>query len=259
MKRVTILGVLVAIGSVSIAVKAAQQPAQPQPSVDNITVEKVKDNLFVLRGGGGNTAVFVTAQGVTLVDTKNPGWGQPLLDKVKTITDKPVTMVINTHTHYDHNSGNVEMPASVEIVAHATTAKLMTQMNPVTGLGTTPNVFKDNPGKGIPKRTFTDKLTLGSGADRIDLYYFGPSHTGGDAFVEPSTRDLLNEQAITVWLDAASAGSSSATDGGTTRNGFTSAAKDRRSSADGRCPSKSRCHTSSRGSLSASSTASYWR
>jgi glyoxylase-like metal-dependent hydrolase (beta-lactamase superfamily II) len=183
MKRITILGVLVGVGSLTIGITAAQQKQPPQPHVDNITVEKVKDNLFVLRGGGGNTAAFVTAKGVTLVDTKNPKWGQPLLDKVKTLTDKPVTMVINTHTHYDHNSGNVEMPATVEIVAHANTARLMTQMNPVIGLGPTPNVFKDNPGKGMPKRTFTDKLTLGSGADRIDLYYFGPAHTGGDAFV----------------------------------------------------------------------------
>jgi cyclase len=183
--RISVLGTLVLAGSVSIAVMAAQpqKKAPPEPHVDNITVEKVKENLFVLRGGGGNTAAFVTAKGVTLVDTKNPGWGQPLLDKVKTLTDKPVTMVINTHTHYDHNSGNVEMAAGVEFVAHATTAKLMTQMNPVVGLGSTPNVFKDHPGKGMPKRTFTDKMTLGSGADRIDLYYFGPAHTGGDAFV----------------------------------------------------------------------------
>ena len=55
--------------------------------------------------------MFVTAKGVTLVDTKNPGWGQPLLDKIKTLTDKPVTTVINTHTHFDHVSGNVAMPA----------------------------------------------------------------------------------------------------------------------------------------------------
>lgn len=185
MKRITVLGMLIAIGSMSIAVMAAQpqKKAPPEPHADNISVEKLKDNLFVLRGGGGNTAAFVTAKGVTLVDTKNPRWGQPLLDKVKTLTDKPVTLVINTHTHYDHNSGNVEMPASAEIVTHATTAKLMTQMNPVSGLGSTPNVFKDNPGKGMPKRTFTDKMTIGSGADRIDLYYFGPAHTGGDAFV----------------------------------------------------------------------------
>jgi glyoxylase-like metal-dependent hydrolase (beta-lactamase superfamily II) len=182
-KRITVLGTLVLLGGLSIAVKAAQQPA-PQPSVENLTVEKVKDNLFVLRGGGGNTAVFVTATGVTIVDTKNPGWGQPLLDKVKTLTDKPVTRVINTHTHYDHVSGNVAMPGTVEIIAHENTQKLMTEMNPVLGLGSTPNVFKDNPGKGMAKRSFKDKLTIGSGADQINLYYFGPAHTGGDAFVE---------------------------------------------------------------------------
>jgi len=183
MKRHFVLGTLVLVGLLSIAVRAAQQPP-PQPSVDNLTVEKVKDNLFVLRGGGGNTAVFVTTTGVTLVDTKNPGWGQPILDKVKTLTDKPVTRVINTHTHYDHTSGNVTMPATVEIVAHEMTSKNLAAGNPVTGLGATPNVFKDNPGKGLIKRTFKDKLTIGSGADQINLYHFGPAHTGGDAFVE---------------------------------------------------------------------------
>jgi cyclase len=182
-KRISVLATLVLLGGLSMAVKAAQQPP-PQPSADNLTVEKVKDNLFVLRGGGGNTAVFVTSTGVTLVDTKNPGWGQPLLDKVKTLTDKPVTRVINTHTHYDHTSGNVAMPATVEIVAHVMTSKNLTAGNPVTGLGATPNVFKDNPGKGLIKRTFTDKLTIGTGADQINLYYFGPAHTGGDAFIE---------------------------------------------------------------------------
>ena len=183
MKRITVLGTLVLVGGLTMAVKAAQTPA-PQPSADNITVEKVKDNLFVLRGGGGNTAAFVTSNGVTLVDTKNPGWGQALLDKVKTLTDKPVTRVINTHTHYDHTSGNVAMPATVEIVAHEMTSKNLAAGNPVTGLGSTPNVFKENPGKGLVTRTFKDKLTIGSGADQINLYYFGPAHTGGDAFVE---------------------------------------------------------------------------
>ena len=183
MKRVTILAVLIAAGSASIAVKAAQQQP-PQPSVDNITVEKVKDNLFVLRGGGGNTAVFVQAKGVTIVDTKNPGWGQPLLDKIKTLTDKPVTTVINTHLHFDHVSGNVAMPAATEIIAHANAAKTMASPSGVTGLpNTPPNVFKENPGKGLPKRTYNDRLTLGSGADRVELYHFGPAHTGGDTFV----------------------------------------------------------------------------
>jgi glyoxylase-like metal-dependent hydrolase (beta-lactamase superfamily II) len=182
MTRITALGTIVLAGALTVAV-AAQQPA-PQPSVDNLTVEKVKDNLWVIRGGGGNTAVFATAKGLTLVDTKNPGWGQALLDKIKTISDKPVTTVINTHTHYDHVSGNITMPATVEIIAHENTAKRMPVFTTVTGRGETENVFKANPGKGLPKRTFKDKLTIGSGADQINLYHTGPAHTGGDAFVE---------------------------------------------------------------------------
>src|SRR5262249_24934099 len=144
--------------------------------------------LYMLKGGGGNTAAFITANGVVVVDTKNPGWGQPLLDKIKTLTDKPVTMIINTHMHGDHVSGNVEFPATVDIVAQENTAKLMEDMKPVYGLGNpnappAPNIFKTNNGKGMPKRTFKDKMSVGSGNDRIDLYFFGPGHTGGDTWV----------------------------------------------------------------------------
>jgi cyclase len=182
--RMSVLAALVLTGTVAIAVTAQQPAAPPQPSVDNLTVEKVKDNLWVIRGGGGNTAVFATAKGLTLVDTKQPGWGQPLLDKIKTVSDRPITTIINTHTHYDHVSGNVLVPASVEVIAQENTAKRMPVFSTVTGRGETENVFKANPGKGLATRTFKDKMTIGSGADQINLYYFGPAHTGGDAFVE---------------------------------------------------------------------------
>ena len=92
MKRGTTLFVLIVIGALSLALSAAQQGGQaPAPMV--VEVEKLKDNLFVLRGtgGGGNTAVFVQTNGVTVVDTKNPGWGQPILAKIKELTPKPVT------------------------------------------------------------------------------------------------------------------------------------------------------------------------
>jgi len=147
------------------------QPAADAPKV--IEVEKVKDNLFVLRGGGGNTAVFVTATGVTVVDAKNPGWGAPILAKIKELTPKPVTMLINTHTHGDHVSGNVEFPASVEVVAQVNTKANMEKMP----------IFKEHNNAGMARRTFTDKLTIGKGADQVDLYYFGAGHTNGDAFV----------------------------------------------------------------------------
>ena len=168
MRRGLVLGTLLMFGTLVAA--GAQQPADAPKVVE---VEKVRDNLFVLRGGGGNTAVFVTANGVTVVDAKNPGWGTPILNKIKELTPKPVTMLINTHTHGDHVSGNVEFPASVEVVAHANTKTNMEKMP----------IFKEHGGNGLAEKTFADKMTIGKGADQIDLYYFGPGHTNGDAWV----------------------------------------------------------------------------
>lgn len=177
MRRGLVLGALLALGTL-VAVNA-QQPADAPKVVE---VEKVKDNLFVLRGGGGNTAVFVTASGVTVVDAKNPGWGTPILTKIKELTPKPVTMLINTHTHGDHVSGNVEFPASVEFVAHANTKTNMQKMP----------IFKEHGGNGVAEKTFTDRMTIGTGADQIDLYYFGPGHTNGDAWVVFSAHRIVH-------------------------------------------------------------------
>lgn len=181
MRRHTVLVTLVSVGVLVSGLSAWQQPAPERV----VQVDKLADNLFMLRGGGGNTAAFLTAEGVVLVDTKLPGWGQPLLDAVKSFTDKPVTTVINTHTHFDHTNGQVEFPPTVAVIAHANTKTYMEQANPVYGLqsGTQPNPFRDAGGRGYPTRTFTDTLTIGSGAERIDIHHFGRAHTGGDAFI----------------------------------------------------------------------------
>jgi len=200
MKRTVVLGVLLALGA--LAAVTAQQPPANAPKV--IDVEKVKDNLYVLRGGGGNTAVFITANGVTVVDAKNPGWGQPILDKIKTITPKPVTTLINTHTHGDHVSGNVEFPATVEVIAQENTKANMEKMP----------IFKEHNNAGMAKKTFKDKMTIGTGADQVDLYYFGRGHTNGDAFVVfPALRvahsgDIFAGKSVPL-IDASNGGSMS--------------------------------------------------
>jgi cyclase len=189
MKRITVLTTLLAVGALSLAVAASQQPAAgaaAQAAAKVVEVEKLRDNLFVLTGGGGNTAVFVGASGVVVVDTKNPGWGQPILDRIKELTPKPITTIINTHTHGDHVSGNVEFPATVEVIVHENTAANMQEMRASTQTapnGQPPNIFKANNGRGMPKKTFKDRMTIGTGSDRIDLYYFGRGHTNGDAWV----------------------------------------------------------------------------
>jgi cyclase len=214
MKRIVVLVALLAVGSLSLGLAAYQQPAAGEkPRV--VEVEKLKDNLFVLKGGGGNTAVFVTTTGVVVVDTKNPGWGQPLLDKIKELTSKPVTTIINTHTHGDHVSGNVEFPETVDIITHENTKVNMDTMATPSGFkppANPTNIFKTNNGKGMPKRTFKDKMSVGTGNDQVELYYFGRGHTNGDAWVVfPSLRvmhagDIFSGKNIPL-LDANNGGS----------------------------------------------------
>src|ERR1700676_3480316 len=209
MKRIIVLSVLVVASAVSLVVAAQQQATAPKV----LEVTKLKDNLFVLKGGGGNTAVFIMADGVTVVDAKNPGWGQPILDKIKGLTSKPVIRLINTHTHADHVSGNVEFPATIDIVTQENTKANMEKIIAPSGFPpATSNIFKENNGRGMPKRTFKDKMTIGSGADQVDLFYFGRGHTNGDAWVLfPSIRvmhagDIFSGKNIPL-LDANNGGS----------------------------------------------------
>src|SRR2546422_4503159 len=185
MKRTIVLCALLALSALSIVVAAQQGGGGQQARV--VEAEKLKDNLWVLKGGGGNTAVFVTANGVLVVDAKNPGWGQPILDKIKELTNKPVTTLINTHTHGDHVSGNVEFPSTVDIIVQDNTKTNMMKMIPNSTAADqavpAQTIFQQNGGKGLPKRTFKDKMTLFKGPDEVDLYYFGRGHTNGDAWV----------------------------------------------------------------------------
>jgi cyclase len=199
MKRLIVLGGILLFGALTLTATALQQ--NPKPSASAIEVDKLADNLYVLKalaaGGGGNTAVFITASGVVVVDTKNPGWGQPLIEKIKTLTDKPVTIIINTHTHGDHVSGNVEFPPTVDVVSHENTKTNMTAMRPASFVaqpagGPPPNIFTQNNGAGMVKRTFKDTMAIGSGADRIELHYFGRAHTSGDAMVFFSAARVLH-------------------------------------------------------------------
>ena len=205
MRRTTVLAVLLAAGALSLVAAASQPPAQPatpsQAALAATKIEKVKDNLYMITGSdptdrsmfsGGNTGVFITDAGVIVVDTKLAGWGQVLLEKIKTVTSKPVTTIINSHTHGDHTGSNSGFPASVEIVAHENTKANMEKMD----------AFKGENAKYLPGKTYKDKMTLGSGKDRIDLYYFGRGHTNGDTWVVFPALRVMATGDMFAWKDA---------------------------------------------------------
>ncbi|MEQ1911813.1 MAG: MBL fold metallo-hydrolase [Vicinamibacterales bacterium] len=193
MRRGVVLGALIAVGALSVGL-AGQQQRAALPDL-----QKVKDNLYMIGASvpgagftGGNVSVLVTDNGVIVVDTKLAGYGPDILTKIKAVTTKPVTTIINTHTHGDHTGSNDGFPASVNIVAHENTKTLMAKMD----------AFKGEKAQFLPKQTYKDTLTLGTGKDRVELHYFGKGHTGGDTMVYFPTLKVLATGDLWAWKDA---------------------------------------------------------
>lgn len=192
MKRIAILATIFAGGI------AAALYSQGLPGIGE--TEKVSENVYKIFGAGGNTTAFVRSDGVVLVDTKLGNNGAAILAKVREFTDKPVTMIINTHSHPDHIGSNQEIDTAlggnVQVVVQAKTAERMAAM----------------PTNAKVSQSFEDRLTLGSGKDQIDLYYFGPAHTDGDAFIVFPQEKVLLMGDVMAWdmgplIDPGSGGS----------------------------------------------------
>jgi glyoxylase-like metal-dependent hydrolase (beta-lactamase superfamily II) len=156
MMRARVLTAIVVVG-LTVATIAAQQGGGGRGGGTRIpptgAIEKITDTLFKIGGAGGNTTVFLTADGVVLVDTKLANNGEAILKQVQTVTDKPVSMIINTHTHPDHNGSNDYFKAarpSIQVVAHENTKKWVAA-NPRSVPAMTPD------------RTFCVMMTVGKG------------------------------------------------------------------------------------------------
>lgn len=193
MRRTVVLGALVAVGALSVGL-AGQQQRAALPDL-----EKVKDNFYIIGASnpasgftGGNVSVFITDAGVTVVDSKLAGYGPDIIARIKAVTNKPITTLINTHTHGDHTGSNEGFPASVNIVAQENTKALMAKMP----------AFAGEKAAFLPKQTYKDTLTLGSGKDRVELRYFGKAHTGGDTVVYFPALRILATGDMWAWKDA---------------------------------------------------------
>ena len=185
---------LVAAGALALGGPGGVPHAAGQPAAKTVRMHSLSpgDTVYVLLDGGGHSLAVVDEDGgeVVLVDAKSAGWGQTVMDAVALVTELPVTTIINTHGHADHAGGNGDLPRTTRIIAHENAAGA----------------------SGPPVTTFRDTLSLLDGPNRIELYHFGPAHTGGDivvVFPEKGVAhvgDLVNGKAAPV-IDAAHGGS----------------------------------------------------
>jgi cyclase len=156
------------------------------------TVEKIRElkpNLFIITGGGANTLVRVTPDGLIVVDTKNPGDVNytRVMEEIASVSKAPVKIVINTHHHPDHVGNNQKfIDAGAQVVA---LEALKTRMasDPRT---------KDIPGP--PTETFAKDYVLRFGGAVVEAHAYGRGHTGDDTMVYfPDAKVVMVSDQIT--------------------------------------------------------------
>jgi glyoxylase-like metal-dependent hydrolase (beta-lactamase superfamily II) len=183
MRHARLALVLATIGTLA-AVLSAQRPAPAAP----MQIEKVKDDLYLIRGpfnrcapngcGGaygddgllheaGDVAVRITSEGLILVDNKYEENVAGVLEKVKSVSSLPVKYVLNTHHHTDHAGGDAIFINTTEIIAHRNVREN----------------FLRSKLPGAPRVTFTDQASVFLGGVEVRAYYFGRAHTNGDAVI----------------------------------------------------------------------------
>ena len=149
---------LVAIGLVPIA---PTLPAQTLKPARPLNIERVKGDLYMISGEGGNVAVYVTSDGVILVDDMFYRNYDDIRAKVASVTDRPIVYVLNTHQHDDHAGGNAKMLGLANVIAHRNVrANLSDIKQPY---------YEDTPGTpiGLPNITFADELVVHLGGKKF--------------------------------------------------------------------------------------------
>lgn len=146
---------------------------QNPPAPPQLKIEKVKDDLYEIIGDGGNVAVYITSEGVILVDDKfEQDYGQ-IVSNVKSVTSQPIKYILSTHHHSDHSGGNTKFAPAVEIISTANArANIVNHKQ------------SNAPANMVPASvTFTDETAVFLGGKEVRARYFGRGHTNGDALI----------------------------------------------------------------------------
>ena len=143
--------------------------------VDPWTIKMLNKTTGIFNEKGGTILFKFTKQGIVVVDTQFPDQADHLIIELKKKSAKPFELLINTHHHGDHTSGNIKFKDLTHRVLAHTNSKA-NQVRVALANNTDANQL-------YPTQTYDNVWSEKVGKDRITLHYFGPGHTNGDSFI----------------------------------------------------------------------------
>lgn len=157
-----------------------------QSRFDNVEIKttKLSDHVYMLVGAGGNIGVSVGEDGVFVIDDQFAPLSDKILAEIKTLSDKPLNFLVNTHWHGDHTGGNENMAkAGATIIAHDNVKARL--LNPRRD-------GSNNPKEALPVITFNDKLNITINGEPVALFHVANAHTDGDALLYFTGSNVLH-------------------------------------------------------------------
>jgi cyclase len=167
-----------------VAQAALAQQQQEDFSAVKITVHKVAGDFYYLEGRGGNVGVLVGDDGVLMIDDQFAPLTEKIVAAIRTISKKPIKMLVNTHVHGDHTGGNENIgKMGVEIIAQDNVrARLVRGIN-----GAAPAAAV-----ALPVVTYGDAIGLHFDGEDIEVHKLPPAHTDGDSYIRLPKADVIH-------------------------------------------------------------------
>ena len=155
-----------------------------------IKVHKVRVNVSILEGSGGNIVVITGADGKVFIDAGITASRPRILEAVNSLSSDPIKHLINTHWHFDHTDGNQWLNSEgAAIIAHENTHKHLLVAQRVEDWDFN---FPSSPLPAIPTETVSSERTLRLNGSTIYLKYYGPAHTDSDLSVTIPEADVFH-------------------------------------------------------------------
>src|SRR3984957_16158071 len=190
--------------------------AQQPQNFDGVKVHvlPVQGNVYMLVGAGGNITMQVSKEGVLLVDTMSAGLSDKVLAAIRTVSDKPIRYIINTHVHGDHTGGNEKLAKAGSTIAGG---NVVGDIGASAGSGATVIAaqqvldrmsMKDGntpaaPSGAWPTDTFiTDEKEVFFNGEAIQIFHQPSAHTDGDSIVFFRRSDVVSTGDIFVTSSA---------------------------------------------------------
>lgn len=157
---------------------AVTASAQRDFSKVEVKAEKVSGSVYMLTGAGGNIGASVGEDGIVVVDDQYAPLAPKIEAALKTITDKPVRFVLNTHYHGDHTGGNEHFGKTAPVIAHENVRKRL-----ASGVRRFGDAIPPSPKGALPVVTFNETLTIHLNGEDVRAVHMPAGHTDGDAVI----------------------------------------------------------------------------